>query len=105
MPETYAKYSDMEQVPTCLLIDEAPVVLMGRTFLELVATIVSFVACAYFDEVALGALLAMVVGGLMPTLRARFPRGYLLHLLWSFGVVFRELQLFSLRRGVKFMGP
>jgi hypothetical protein len=105
MPETYAKYSDMEQVPTCLLIDEAPVVLMGRTFFELVATIVSFVVFAYFDEVGLGAALAVVVGVVMPSLRARFPRGYLLHLLWSFGVVFRELQLFSVRRGVKVMGP
>jgi len=105
MAETYAKYSDMEQVPTCLLIDEAPVVLMGRTFLELVSTVVSFVVCAYFNEMWLGAALAAVVGGVMPALRARFPRGFLLHLLWSFGVLFRELQFFSFRRGVKVLGP
>jgi hypothetical protein len=105
MPETYGKYANMPQMPTCLLIDEAPVVLMGRTFNELVATIVSFVAFAYFNEVAMGTALAVVVGIIMPKLRARLPRGYLLHTFWAFGLAFRELRLFSLRSASKTLGP
>ena len=105
MGETYAKYSNMENVATCLLIDEPPVVLLGRTFSELTGSVVGFVACAYVNELGLGVVMALVVGGVLPMYRVRFPRGYLLHLCWALGLAFREEGLFTLRRGVKVLGP
>ena len=60
---------------------------------------------AYFNEVAMGTALAVVVGIIMPKLRARLPRGYLLHTFWAFGLAFQELRLFSLRSASKTLGP
>lgn len=103
--ESYSKYADMARVPTCLLIDEPPVVLLGRTFSELVTSVVVFVAFAYFEEAWLGLVLAALTGGVLPMYRRRYVRGYLLHLGWALGLWFTEVKMFTPRRGVKVMGP
>jgi hypothetical protein len=103
--ESYAKYADMPRVQTCLLIDEPPVVVFGRTFPELVATVVAFIALAYFGLLWTGLAAGIVIGGLIPMLRTRFPRGFLVHFAWSLGLVFPEVQMFTFSRTTHVMGP
>lgn len=103
--ESYAKYADMARVQTCLLIDEPAVVLLGRTYAELVATIVAFVALAYFEMPETGLLVAIVVGWLIPLVRIRYPRGHLWHVGWSLGLWFPEVSMFTLRRMTRVLGP
>ncbi len=103
--ESYAKYADVPRVPTCLLIDEAPVVVLGRTFAEIVLTVLSFLGLAYFGMPFVGLLAAFVLGGLIPLLRLRFPRGFLVHLGWSLGLLFPEVSMFTLSRKMCVLGP
>lgn len=103
--ESYAKYADLPRVHTCLLIDEPAVVLLGRTYAELSTAIVSFIAFAYFDEAAVGAVAALLCGWLAPVIRMRFPRGYVFHLGWSLGLLFPEVEMFSLRDVTRVLGP
>jgi hypothetical protein len=104
--ESYAKYADMPRVHTCLLIDEPPVVLLGRTFPELVAAIAAFVGLAYMRETLMATVAALVVGWLFPLLRIRFPRGFILHVLWSFGLCFpKEQEVFTPRHATRHYGP
>jgi hypothetical protein len=103
--ESYAKYADMPRVQTCLLIDEPPVVVMGRTFSELVASVVVFLGFAYLDMVWVALLAAIAVGGLVPLLRIRYPRGFLVHFAWSLGLVFPEVSMFTLGKTTHVLGP
>ncbi len=103
--ESYAKYADMPRVQTCLLIDEPPVVVLGRTFTELVATVISFIGLAYFGLVWTALLVAILVGGLIPMLRIRYPRGFLVHFAWSMGLVFPEVSMFTVSRTTSVLGP
>ncbi len=103
--ESYAKYAEMPRVHTCLLIDEPAVVLLGRTYGELVTTIVAFVAFAYFDMGLVGVVVALLTGWLIPLVRIRFPRGYAWHVAWSLGVWFPEAAMFTARRMTRVLGP
>jgi len=103
--ESYVKYADMARVQTCLLIDEAPVILLGRTFSELVASIVTFVGLAYFGLTWTALLASIVIGGIVPMLRIRYPRGFLVHVAWSLGLLFPEVSMFTLRRMTRVLGP
>jgi hypothetical protein len=103
--ESYAKYADMERMQTCLLIDEPPVILLGRTFSELVTTMMAFVGFAYFGMPVLGIGAAVVLGGAIPIVRLRYPRGFLAHFGWSLGILFPEVAMFTLSRMLYVMGP
>lgn len=103
--ESYAKYADVPRVQTCLLIDEPPVVVMGRTFSELVAAVVVFLGFAYLDMVWVALLAAIAVGGFVPLLRIRYPRGFLVHFAWSLGIVFPEVSMFTMSRTTRVLGP
>jgi hypothetical protein len=103
--ESFAKYVDAPKTHTCLLIDEAPVILLGRTFSEIVAAAVAFIACAYLDWTWGGLAAAIFVGGIMPMLRMRFPRGYSKHVLWGLGAWFPEMRMLTARKPVKKYGP
>jgi hypothetical protein len=103
--ESYAKYAVMPRTQTCLLIDEPAVVVLGRTFLELVATVVSFLVVAFLDTPWSGLAVAIVFGWLIPMVRMRFPRGFVRHLGWSLGVWFPEVGMFSLSRMTRILGP
>jgi hypothetical protein len=81
------------------------VVLLGRTFSELVTSVMAFVAFAYFGMPVTGLVAAIALGGAIPMVRMRFPRGFLLHLGWSLGVLFPEVAMFSLSRMIFVMGP
>jgi hypothetical protein len=103
--ESYAKYADVERVQTCLLIDEPPVILLGRTFTELVAAVVVFVGLVCFEFPVLGLVAAGTVGGVIPLIRLRYPRGFLVHLGWSLGLLFPEVRMFTMRKTLHVMGP
>ena len=103
--ESYTKYADMARVQTCLLIDEAPVILLGRTFSELVAAVVTFVGLAYFGMTWTALAAAILLGGFIPLLRIRYPRGFLVHLAWSLGLLFPEVSMFTPSRMTRVLGP
>ncbi len=103
--ESYSKYADLPRVQTCLLIDEPPVVVLGRTFSELLATVVAFIGFAYFNMVWTALVSAITVGGLIPMLRIRYPRGFLIHFAWSLGLVFPEVGMFTFSRTTRILGP
>jgi hypothetical protein len=103
--ESYAKYADMERVQTCLLIDEPPVILLGRTFTELVSSVIAFVGLAYFGMPFTGLVAAVVLGGMIPLIRVRYPRGFLIHLAWSLGLLFPETTMFTFSRAMSVIGP
>lgn len=105
MHESYAKYPAMRRIGTCLLIDEAPVILLGRTFRELAATIMCFLGLAYIDEPWWGLVAAALAGGVIPLYRIKYVRGFAVHVAWSVGLVFQEMKLFTPRRGTRVMGP
>lgn len=103
--ESYAKYVEMPRMDTCLLIDEPAVIVLGRTLVEVAAAVGGFIAFAFVGALWTGLAAAVLIGGFVPYVRRRFPRGFLFHLGWSFGVVFREVRMFTARRAVRVYGP
>lgn len=108
--ENLAKYVTAKKIATNPLIDEAPILFLGRTLMELVMPGAIFVfAAAILDMAVEGFLCAIVLSTVLPAFRRRFPRGIIPHFLWSAGLN-RPKQLpcrrmFFVRRALSVFGP
>lgn len=108
--ENLAKYVTANKLATNPLIDEAPILFLGRTLMELVLPGAIFVlSAAIIDMPVEGFLCAMVLFVVLPAFRRRFPRGIIPHFLWSSGLHCpKQLQcghVFSVRRSLSVFGP
>lgn len=108
--ENLSKYVKAQKVSTNPLIDEAPILFLGRTLTELVLPGGIFVfSTAILDRAVEGFLCAAALFITLPLFRRRFTRGMIPQFLWSLGLnqpkplSFRYL--FSFRRSLSVFGP
>lgn len=104
--ESFAKYNDAVRKPSFATINDPVVIFMGLTIEDMGIAVVTFLI---FAMVLGSPFLGVVLGGVLAFLRRayakRFPRGAIVHKLWSLGVLkkrgvpklfeFRKQSIFS----------
>lgn len=110
MYEDTSKYAPEEapRIETMPMVDAEVVLFAGRTALDVAVPAAAGVAClVVLGSFWLAVLVPPVLFLAQPALRARFGRGRLPHLVWSYGLLrARGLpEVFSMRRRRVELGP
>lgn len=86
--EYFGKYKQAVRKNSFPTIDEPVVVLLGMTIADLIITVMSFLVMTLVFNAPFFGLLAGIVCAQLRKINARkFPRGTLLHFLWSLGLL------------------
>lgn len=86
--EYFGKYKLAARKNTFPTIDEPVVVLLGMTIADLIVTVLSFLLMTLvFNAPFVGLLAGIICARLRKLYTKKFPRGTLLHFLWSLGAL------------------
>lgn len=99
--ESYAKYNDATRKPTFATINDPVVIFMGLTIEDMGVAVVTFLIFAMvLGSPFLGVVLGAVLAYARRAYAKKFPRGAIVHRLWSLGVLKKRMvpKLFEYRK-------